>query len=627
MMTSGLLRGLLLSLSLALHAADAALVVASSRSRLAATARSVRPVTARSLALATAADDAAVPSIAEGEREVSKAYVRLNAATDNAEKAELLQQLQQAQAALAELRAADRRDACQRSIASCADGEEAAGLLEELRTAGIPPGAACYHAALRACGGGGGGSGGEWAALLYDEMAVARVHDAKAAALALRACVEAAAWNEAAELLAASDADECPPKLGPLLEALRRVPHGATADGDGAASALGALHLRLGEQLAAQLPSLWDAATLQIALPVLPAPEAVPSLLLGALECLAAAQLEAGPARSVVGEPVKLVVAASGAGADDARDEEREEAWQSEEEVRREPPRVVARRAEAMLLERLSVAGQPFDADELGLREVLLGREGGEGGGAVLMVQQAAEEWVRRRCTQMWLEQARVAAMGEAELRLEEARAQQQRRRREADAAQARERRQQAWELRNERAAEELQMARRAEQTSLGAAIDDMLVRQVERAGLTTQQVEAQADAERQAKLDEAAAAASTAGAKGAAPKGRREQLQAAAAQPAAQAVLQEPGPRSAPPPSPAAPPAAAGASGDAAVSTVRGIGPKRATQLTEAGVATVAALAGLTAAQEERLAAEHGLPLKTLRAAAQTARELMQGG
>ena len=68
---------------------------------------------------------------------------------------------------------------CAERVGLCAGGDEAASLLEELRSTGVPPDAACYHAALRACGGGtvGGEAQGEWAALLYDEMAVSQLHD------------------------------------------------------------------------------------------------------------------------------------------------------------------------------------------------------------------------------------------------------------------------------------------------------------------------------------------------------------------------------------------------------------------------------------------------------------------
>ena len=90
-------------------------------------------------------------------------------------------------------------------VGACAGGDEAASLLEELRSTGVLPDAACYHAALRACGGSaaGGGAQGEWAALLYDEMAASQLHDAKAAGLALRACVLAGTWREATQVLEA----------------------------------------------------------------------------------------------------------------------------------------------------------------------------------------------------------------------------------------------------------------------------------------------------------------------------------------------------------------------------------------------------------------------------------------
>ena len=70
---------------------------------------------------------------------------------------------------------------CAARVGACAGGDEAASLLEELRSTGVPPDATCYHAALRACGGGtvGGEAQGEWAALLYDEMAASQLHDAQ----------------------------------------------------------------------------------------------------------------------------------------------------------------------------------------------------------------------------------------------------------------------------------------------------------------------------------------------------------------------------------------------------------------------------------------------------------------
>ena len=73
------------------------------------------------------------------------------------------------------------RHRCAARVGACAGGDEAASLLEELRSTGVPPDAACYHAALRACGGGAveGEAQGEWAALLYDEMAASQLHDAQ----------------------------------------------------------------------------------------------------------------------------------------------------------------------------------------------------------------------------------------------------------------------------------------------------------------------------------------------------------------------------------------------------------------------------------------------------------------
>ena len=49
---------------------------------------------------------------------------------------------------------------------------------------------------------------------------------------------------------------------------------------------------------------------------------------------------------------------------------------------------------------------------------------------------------------------------------------------------------------------------------------------------------------------------------------------------------------------------------------TVKGIGPKRAALLRSAGLATVEALAGLSKEAAAAVAAEHGLPIKTMLAA-----------
>ena len=121
------------------------------------------------------ADDAVLAS----EEEVTRAFAAVNSASSDADKASLLQQLRDAQDAVATLRAAREREQCAARLAVCAGGDEAASLLEDLRSTGVPPDAACYHAALRACGGGtvGGEAQGEWAALLYDEMAVSQLHD------------------------------------------------------------------------------------------------------------------------------------------------------------------------------------------------------------------------------------------------------------------------------------------------------------------------------------------------------------------------------------------------------------------------------------------------------------------
>ena len=62
----------------------------------------------------------------------------------------------------------------------------------------------------------------------------------QAAGLALRACVVAGTWREAAQVLEATDAGAAPPPRAQLLEALRCTPHAAPLPAD--ADALASLH-------------------------------------------------------------------------------------------------------------------------------------------------------------------------------------------------------------------------------------------------------------------------------------------------------------------------------------------------------------------------------------------------
>ena len=173
----------------------------------------------------------------------------------------------------------------------------------------------------------------------------------------------------------------------------------------------------------------------------MPAPEGLCTLLRGALEQLAGAQRAAGPVRSVVGGPLVLTVTKgvdavtprvaraapeaeeTGAGAGvgetgagvEAADEP-EPAWPEPKGAGRPALREVARRTAAMLEARLAQEGEALALETLGvdaLLEVAGSAAGGEG--RLRVPQPVAEEWVRMRCTLMWIEEARVAALSAEE--------------------------------------------------------------------------------------------------------------------------------------------------------------------------------------------------------------------
>ena len=119
----------------------------------------------------------------------------------------------------------------------------------------------------------------------------------------------------------------------------------------------------------------------------MPAPEALCTLLRGALELLAEAQRAAGPVRSVVGRPLVLTVTKgggtatpsvaraapeaeeAGAGAEAADDPE--PAWPEPKGAARPALREVTRRTAAMLEERLAQEGEALALDTLGVDALL----------------------------------------------------------------------------------------------------------------------------------------------------------------------------------------------------------------------------------------------------------------
>ena len=125
----------------------------------------------------------------------------------------------------------------------------------------------------------------------------------------------------------------------------------------------------------------------------MPAPEALCTLLRGALELLAEAQRAAGPVRSVVGRPLVLTVtkggdtatptvaraapeaeeagaaAEAGLGAEAADDPE--PAWPEPKGAARPALREVTRRTAAMLEERLAQEGEALALDTLGVDALL----------------------------------------------------------------------------------------------------------------------------------------------------------------------------------------------------------------------------------------------------------------
>ena len=126
----------------------------------------------------------------------------------------------------------------------------------------------------------------------------------------------------------------------------------------------------------------------------MPAPEALCTLLRGALELLAEAQRAAGPVRSVVGRPLVLTVtkggdtatpsvaraapkaeeagaAAEEAGAGVEVADEPEPAWPEPKGAARPALREVTRRTAAMLEERLAQEGEALALDTLGVDALL----------------------------------------------------------------------------------------------------------------------------------------------------------------------------------------------------------------------------------------------------------------
>ena len=126
----------------------------------------------------------------------------------------------------------------------------------------------------------------------------------------------------------------------------------------------------------------------------MPAPEALCTLLRGALELLAEAQRAAGPVRSVVGRPLVLTVtkggdtvtpsvaraapkaeeagaAAEEAGAGAEAADDPEAAWPEPKGAARPALREVARRTAALLEERLAQEGEALALDTLGVDALL----------------------------------------------------------------------------------------------------------------------------------------------------------------------------------------------------------------------------------------------------------------
>ena len=237
----------------------------------------------------------------------------------------------------------------------------------------------------------------------------------------------------------------------------------------------------------------------------------------------------------------------------------------------------------------------------------------------------ALESYLRGECVPIWRDAGAALA---ARRRAEEAQMEVEREAREAarEAALAaalalQAKRDGRWARANERLSKERTAEERGRRTSLGVALDEFALRTAAEYGLDadtptpapprpppSRRARASSPAEAAAAAAAAAPAAAAAAARAAAPA----PVVPAAAPAAAPAVATAVGDAAAKAPHP--PPVDCTVGGDADVSGLPGIGPKRAAKLRAAGLATVADLAALPVGDVEAVASTHGLPLKSLR-------------
>ncbi len=458
----------------------------------------------------------------------------------------------------------------QRALGAVVGGEAAADVLEELRSANIEPDAACYAAALAACGGRDGataarlvsedlhGQQGVWAQLLLE----AGGGDVERYGLALRACALSAQWDMAESIYRLAEADGYAPAEAELLgllcasarwqRRLRPTPALATLD----ATVARTLTL-LGPHL------LWERSSLTLVLRDMP-PHAAAELVRAAISDVCEAQLDAGPATSVVSSPLSVRLQPSDA--EDgfwrvAADAAHELAVQASE---------AAQPAE-LYSEAFSSAVRRSLGESLA-EGVVVDEMPGADAGCVLRLERAPlEKWVLQRCVRTWeggeLEAERLRRQDEAEaaLALQAAR-------------EKLERSNDKWQRRNEAIVAEYQQLHNLGRTSMGAAIDSMLAH-------VTSDVES-----------------------GDAIKARSPSR----APPPSAPMSEKPPPNAS---------SASSAGLGAALTAVKGVGPKRAAALATAGILTALELARLDDSQAVDVAARAGLPLSTVQVSVQNAR------
>ena len=444
---------------------------------------------------------------------------------------------------------------------------------------------------------------GEWSMVLLDELEAALSADSVPAAggwlfvgclLALRACALAEHWGgvESVARRAAASAGGDGWLLAAELEGILVHYHsvsspdevaGSATDPAADASGIDSAVREIGGLLAdSQLLShYWHAEAMLLTLPSASPAPVVHALLTAALENLVQLQREAGPARSTIKTDLRIGLASSIS-------------------VERGSSAAIIVAAAAGILEASSDFWVAVDATEAagaatrpGSPDARLASVSGPLGlplqtsaqSSWHILQADVEAHVCRRCMLLWQTDAEVEASREAAAASEE-----EAKRAATAAAETAEaeRRQAAWARRNARSVSAAEQKSRLDGlTTLGAAMDTMVQKLVQKGGEPTGGIVSEPDGAAMAKPTQ--------------PSDRGSPDQVTRRETSAD---------------------------DIDVSAVRGIGPKRAASLRAAGVKTAAALADISTGDDEAatLARRCGLPLRTLMTCIENAREARRG-